>query len=78
MAEKKNIFADAAKKRVKEQTGIMESVMRTEAKEKDARATMSISMSAKEKTMLKQYAAAQGKTTAAIIQGWINQYCTNQ
>lgn len=80
MAEKKNIFAAASDKRKKEQAQINAAVTGTPepAPATSPRTTMTIAMSTEEKRMLKQFAAAQGKTTAAIVQGWINQYCTNQ
>ncbi len=76
MSGRKNMFADAAVKREQEQAGIQAAVMETD-EEAQQRTSMAIAMSVREKKLLKQYAAARGKTAASIVQGWINQFCTN-
>ena len=79
--DSKNIFKNAESRRVKEQKAIETAIMTdggTEARqEQEKRTTMSVAMSVEEKTMLKQYAAAQGKTAASIIQAWIREFCGN-
>ena len=81
--DSKNMFRNAEARRVKEQkeieTAIMaETEMETaDRQDREKRTTMSVAMSVKEKTMLKQYAAAQGKTAASIIQAWIREFCGN-
>lgn len=84
---KRNIFADQATRRNKEQTELeavvtavpsevpKHPVMVQPRQDADARTTMCVALSAAEKKMLKQYAVAQGKTTSSIIQGWIREFC---
>ena len=79
--DSKNMFKNAGARRVKEQKAIEKAIMAgaeaetEDRQDQEKRTTMSIAMSVKEKTMLKQYAAAQGKTSASIIQGWIREFC---
>lgn len=84
---KRNIFADQATRRNKEQMeleAIVTAAPSETAKRQttvqprqdaDARTTMCVALSAAEKKMLKQYAVAQGRTTSSIIQGWIREFC---
>lgn len=74
MAEK-NMFMSQAQKRQREQAELNAIVTTPGSADDKTRTTMTIAMSAREKILLKQFAAAQGKTTAAIVQGWINQFC---
>lgn len=64
--------------REREQADINAAVTTPGTVDDKTRTTMTIAMSAREKKLLKQYAAIQGKTTASIVQGWINQFCTVQ
>ena len=84
--DSKNMFRNAEARRVKEQKEIETAIMaetelgtadRQDRQDREKRTTMSVAMSVKEKTMLKQYAAAQGKTAASIIQAWIREFCRN-
>ena len=79
--DSKYIFKNAESRRVREQKAIETAIMAddgTEARqEREERTTMSVAMSVKEKAMLKRYAAAQGRTAASIIQGWIREFCGN-
>lgn len=76
-----NMFRNAESRRVKEQKEIETAIMAgtesgtADRQDQEKRTTMSVAMSVKEKTMLKQYAAAQGKTAASIIQAWIREFC---
>ena len=75
MSGKNQDFFATAKRRtdiVKDVTSPAEQETRQEK-----RTTMNIALSVQDKIRLKQYAAAQGKTTAAVIQGWIRKYCVN-
>ena len=79
--DSKNMFRNAEARRVKEQKEIETAIMAgtesgiVDRQDQEKRTTMSVAMSVKEKTMLKQYAAAQGKTAASIIQTWIREFC---
>ena len=81
--DSKNMFRNAEARRVKEQKEIETAIMAetelgiADRQDREKRTTMSVAMSVKEKTMLKQYAAAQGKTAASIIQAWIREFCRN-
>ena len=81
--DSKNMFRNAEARRVKEQKEIETAIMAetelgtVDRQDREKRTTMSVAMSVKEKTMLKQYAAAQGKTAASIIQAWIREFCRN-
>lgn len=79
MSGKNQDFFATAKRRKREQEDIVESVTAQADKDgqQDKRTTMNISLSLQDKIRLKQYAAAQNKTTAAVIQEWIREYCTN-
>lgn len=82
--DRKNIFFESEKRRAQEMAELESALIPTaenpnKAEEhSERRTTMCIAMSVQEKTMLKQYAAAQGKTTAAVIQGWIKEFCEVQ
>ena len=79
--DSKNMFRNAEARRVKEQKEIETAIMAgtesgiADRQDQEKRTTMSVAMSVKEKAMLKQYAAAQGKTAASIIQAWIREFC---
>ena len=81
--DSKNIYKNFETRREKEQKEIEAAIMAgtesgtVDRQDHEKRTTMSVAMSVKEKTMLKQYAAAQGKTAASIIQGWIREFCRN-
>ena len=81
--DSKNMFRNAEARRVKEQKELEMAIMAetelgtADRQDGEKRTTMSVAMSVKEKTMLKQYAAAQGKTAASIIQAWIREFCRN-
>jgi|GEM_PF-3963842 len=40
------------------------------------RTTMTIAMTLEQKRLLKQYALEHDTTSASVVQGWIDKYCT--
>ena len=76
MSGKDQDFFATAKHRKQDQADIVKGVTSPAGPEtgREKRTTMNIALSAQDKIRLKQYAAAQGKTTAAVIHGWIREY----
>lgn len=71
MADKGNMFAEAAKKRALEQQDVEDVLKGSDGKKDERRTTMTISMTVAQKTRLKVYAAKAGTTVAALVQEWI-------
>lgn len=71
-----NLFEKSKKDRIRTQQKLEKKGSDKEAPE--GRTVLSLSISKRDKELLKIYCARQGKTAARTIHEWIEQYCTDE